>query len=166
LITLSEQELVDCDKTDSGCQGGLMDNAFAFLKQNGVDTDADYKYTGRDGACQAKKFTPKVKVTGFKDISTNEDEIARVLVENGPLSVAVDASSFQFYAGGIAQCSYRQLNHGVTLVGYGEDNGRKFWIVKNSWGTGWGEQGYIRIPRGKGACGINMMVSTSVVAKL
>jgi len=104
------------------------------------------------------------KVTSFKDIAKNEDEIAKVLVESGPISVAVDASSFQFYSGGIAKCTFSRLNHGVTLVGFGEDAGVKFWIVKNSWGQKWGEHGYIRIKRGVGACGVNNNASTSIIS--
>lgn len=168
--TFSEQQLVDCDDVDQGCNGGLMDNAFSFIKrEGGLESDATYPYTGRDGTCKYNKSKVDVKVTGFQDISANEDEIMRVLYENGPLAVAVNANPFQFYSGGVLRpttrsCNPRGLNHGVTIVGYGVDAGVKFWKVKNSWGPSWGEAGYIRIERGTGACGINTNVSTSVLA--
>jgi len=164
LLDLSEQQLVDCDKDqDQGCNGGWMDNAFQYLQSHGIEREADYPYTARDGKCKYNDSKGVFKVASFKDISQNESEIQRVLVENGPLSVAVDASSFQFYSGGINDCSFSYLNHGVTLVGYGEEAGVKFWTIKNSWGKGWGEKGYIRIPRGTGACGVNSAVSTAIL---
>lgn len=167
IVTFSEQELVDCDRVDDGCSGGLMDNAFQELQRlGGVMTDKDYKYSGRGGNCKFDAKDVKAKISGFNDIASNEDEIASVLVENGPLSVAVNANPFQFYTGGIlkptkSSCNPAKLNHGVTLVGYGVEEGVKYWIVKNSWGTGWGEKGYIRLERGTGACGINTNVSTA-----
>jgi len=171
VTTFSEQELVDCDTVDQGCNGGLMDNAFQQIQQlGGLEEDKDYKYTARGGECKFDKKKAKVTVTGFKDISSNEDEIKAILYENGPLSVAVNANPFMFYTGGIlrptkSSCNPRGLNHGVTLVGYGVENGVNFWIIKNSWGLSWGEEGYIRIERGTGACGVNTNVSTSIVAK-
>ena len=167
ITTLSEQQLVDCDTVDQGCNGGLMDNAFEFLiKEGGVESDSDYPYTGRHGTCKFSKTKVVAKIKDFKDISQNEDEIAAVLVENGPLSVAVNANTFQFYTGGILKpttksCNPAGLNHGVTLVGFGEEGGIKYWIIKNSWGQTWGEQGYIRLQRGTGACGVNTNVSTA-----
>jgi cathepsin F len=171
LVTFSEQQLVDCDHNgDQGCNGGLMDNAFQYLISNGgIETDKDYPYTGKGGACKVDKTKQVLKVVSFEDISKNEEEIAKVLQEVGPLSVAVNATPFQFYAGGILKptktsCNPARLNHGVTLVGLGEENGVKFWIIKNSWGSGWGEKGYIRLQRGTGACGVNTAVSTARVA--
>ena len=98
-------------------------------------------------------------------ISDNEEEIRAALFENGPLSIAVDATDFQVYTKGIkTTCEYSGLNHGVLLVGYGIENGINYWIIKNSWGTSWGENGYIRLQRGLGLCGMNIMVSTSVLS--
>lgn len=166
----SEQLLVDCDDNgDQGCNGGLMDQAFAWLEGEGkgVELDQDYPYAGVDQTCQLKKdkVFKGVKVVDFKDISQNEEEIRRVLYENGPLSIAVDATAFQSYHGGIMKtCRFGGLNHGVTLVGYGEEAGVQFWIIRNSWGAGWGEKGYVRVARGKGLCGLNQAVSTAVLA--
>jgi len=169
IITLSEQQLVDCDKVDAGCQGGWMDNAFDFLTKNGgVMGDVDYAYKAVKSTCTFNQSKVKVQLNGFKDIDSNEETIKKVVFENGPLSVAVNATPFQFYTGGILtptvqSCNPQQLNHGVVIVGYGSENGKNFWIIRNSWGAKWGEQGYIRLARGIGACGVNTHVSTSVL---
>jgi len=173
LDEFSEQQIVDCDTAgeDQGCNGGLMDNAFQYvISAGGLESESDYEYVAEDDSCKFDKSKVAVQLSGFKDISKNEDEIASVLVENGPLSVAVNANPFQFYSGGILKptkqsCNPSALNHGVTLVGYGEEAGVKYWIIKNSWGIGWGEKGYIRLQRGTGACGVNTNVSTSEVVK-
>jgi len=166
LLDLSEQELVDCDTIDYGCGGGWMDNAFKWFETSGVMTGKDYPYRGVGGTCKYDADRSIFKLKSYQDVSKNESDIKNVVFEHGPLSVAVDASAFQFYPGGIMtakECNYRQLNHGVAIVGYGTENGVDFWIVRNSWGAGWGENGYIRVERGAGACGINTTVSTAVL---
>lgn len=163
-IVLSEQSLVDCDKVDSGCNGGLMENSLAFVRDNGIALSSAYPYHARDQRCQS--FTPAMKVTGFT-FAPSEDEqaIKTMLAETGPLSIAVNAEPFQFYSGGILdadeyECDPQELNHGVALVGYGSENGQEYWIVRNSWGKNWGEAGYIRVALGKGVCGVNTYVIT------
>ncbi|XXG63261.1 hypothetical protein AAC387_Pa05g1494 [Persea americana] len=141
LISLSEQELVDCDTSgkDQGCEGGLMDDAFDFIQHNiGLTTEVNYPYTGEDGACNAKK-----SANHAADINGHED----------------------FYSSGVftGNCG-TELHHGITAVGYGAtSDGTKYWLVKNSWGSGWGEEGYIRMQRdvgsAEGLCGIAMMAS-------
>ena len=173
-LALSEQLLVDCDTQDSGCNGGLMEYAFTWLKSNGLEKESDYPYTGTKGTC--KKDTSKyvdMKVTGYKQLSDwsagDEAEIKEFLYENGPLAVALNANPLQTYTSGIldltsSQCSPSGLNHAVLLVGYGSQSGTDYWIVKNSWGSSWGEQGYFRIARGKSTCGINYYVITATVS--
>jgi len=163
LLSLSEQQFVDCDTTDSGCNGGLMDYAFAFAEKNGICTEASYAYTATGGTCLASSCTvgiPKGGVVGFMDVSTEEELSLAEAVAQQPVSVAIEAdrSAFQLYKSGVFQqrCGTK-LDHGVLAVGYGTDGGVDYWKVKNSWGVSWGEQGYIRLVRGKstaGECGI------------
>ena len=133
-------------------------------------SEDDYSYKGRGGKCNFDKSKVALTISGFLDVSKNEDEIAQVLLENGPLSVAVNATPFQFYFGGVfapKRCNPEGLNHGVLLVGFGEEKKggevQKYWIIKNSWGTKWGEKGYIRLERGTGMCGVNTNVSTATI---
>jgi len=171
LVSLSEQEVVDCDTkgTDHGCEGGYMDGAFKFIIQNhGINTEASYPYKGVDGKCNIKEeAVHAATITGYEDVPINNEKALQKAVANQPVSVAIDASGadFQFYKSGIftGSCG-TELDHGVTAVGYGENNeGTKYWLVKNSWGTEWGEEGYIMMQRGvkavEGICGIAMMAS-------
>ncbi|KAG8385456.1 hypothetical protein BUALT_Bualt03G0047200 [Buddleja alternifolia] len=168
LISLSEQELVDCDTSgeDQGCNGGLMDNAFEFiLHNNGLTTESNYPYKGTDSTCNSQKeASHAAKITGHEDVPANNESALLKAVAKQPVSVAIDASgmAFQFYSGGVftGDCG-TELDHGVTAVGYGtSEDGTKYWLVKNSWGSSWGEEGYIRMERGisakEGLCGIAM----------
>jgi len=170
LVSLSEEQFVDCDKVDHGCQGGLPSNAYDYaIKAGGVDSESSYAYRGVGGTCKFSKSNVVAKIASWEKVSTDEDQIAAYVATNGPVSIGINAGPMQMYAGGIANpwnifCNPKKLDHGVLIVGYGEENGKKYWKIKNSWGTGWGEQGYYRVVRGKGKCGLNTMVTHSKAA--
>merc|ERR1719401_2353916 len=168
LVSLSEQELVDCDTMDNGCNGGLPSNAYKDLigEGMGMELESAYPYTGADGSCHAQKSLEKVFLSSWLPISSDEDQMATALVKYGPLAIGINAGPMQMYMGGIADpmfCNPAALDHGVGIVGYGEESGKKFWVIRNSWGSMWGEDGYYRIIRGKGKCGLNRMVTTAIV---
>jgi C1A family cysteine protease len=155
---LSPQEIVDCDTTDAGCDGGDPPTAYAFVIQEGGMEDAsDYPYTAQDGNCAFQQSLVKVKISSWKYATQNSDETTMMnnLVSWGPLSICVDAEPWQDYTGGVlmaSDCS-NQLDHCVQLVGYDMTQSTPFWIVRNSWGTDWGENGYIRLQYGQDTCG-------------
>ncbi|XP_051149933.1 low-temperature-induced cysteine proteinase-like [Andrographis paniculata] len=164
LTSLSEQELVDCDRSyNQGCNGGLMDYAFEFIiKNGGIDTEEDYPYKAKDGKCdQYRKNAKVVSIDGYEDVKPRSEKALKKAVAHQPVAVAIEAGGrdFQLYESGVftGKCGTR-LDHGVTVVGYGAENGRDYWIVKNSWGSRWGEEGYIRmarnVPDKSGLCGI------------
>jgi cathepsin L len=163
LVSFSEQQLVDCSKSygNEGCNGGLMDQAFEYIKSKGIERESDYPYTARDGKCRYNAAKIVTKVTGETDIKQgDEDDLKEAVATVGPVSVAIDAShdSFQFYRNGVydePDCSPDQLDHGVLAVGYGTLSGKDYWMVKNSWGASWGQKGYIQMTRNKdNQCGI------------
>lgn len=158
LQSLSEQQLVDCSKQNSGCNGGLMDYAFQFYESTAVASEASYPYTAADGSCKSSFTTaiPQGGVTGYKDIS-DEAGLLDAVSNVGPISVAIEAdqSAFQLYSSGVLTGSCgTNLDHGVLAVGYGTSDGTDYWKVKNSWGASWGMDGYILIQRGTNKCGI------------
>ncbi|CAA7032039.1 unnamed protein product [Microthlaspi erraticum] len=181
LVSLSEQQLVDCDhecdpeeanSCDAGCGGGLMNNAFEYtLKAGGLMKEEDYPYTGRDhSTCKFDKSKIAASVSNFSVVSSDEDQIAANLVEHGPLAIAINALWMQTYIGGVS-CPYvcsKSQDHGVLLVGFGSSGyapirlkEKPYWIIKNSWGKMWGEHGYYKICRGRhNICGMDTMVST------
>ena len=168
LASLSEQQLVDCDKVDAGCNGGLMDQGFSFLEKNAACSEESYSYKGTGGSCKQSSCTTVFEagtVTGYKDVS-GESALANA-VESRPVSVAIEADqmSFQLYNGGVMKGSCgTQLDHGVLVVGFGTDGGDAYWKVKNSWGASWGENGYIRLIKGQNQCGIANQPSYPVVS--
>lgn len=169
LFSLSEQELVDCVREiNHGCDGGIPSDAYPEMIQKniGLETGSDYPYKARDQTCKAKVSKEKVFIGGWAQISTNEDQIAAALMQYGPLSIGLNAGTLQFYRGGVAHpwkslCNPAGVNHGVALVGFGIESGVKYWKIRNSWGERWGENGYFRMIRGTGACGLNTAVTTA-----
>jgi len=155
LVSLSEQQLVDCSGSygNQGCNGGLMDNAFKYYlgKGKGATLEASYPYTGRDGTCKSG-FTVAVSINKFTDVKANDEDALAAAVTTQPVSVAVDARKWQNYKSGVfSGCgAIHMLDHGVLAVGYTSDS----WKIKNSWGTSWGEKGFIRITRGQNECGL------------
>jgi cathepsin L len=171
LVSLSEQELVDCAGSygNYGCNGGLMDYAFKFCEAHGLTTEANYPYTAKNGACNtAKEGQPSAntKLTGYKDVTSMNANALGTSVDMQPVSVAIEAdqAAFQGYTSGVISSGCgTSLDHGVLVVGYGTDSKYgDYWLVKNSWGTSWGEAGYVRISRTGDVCGILMEPSYPV----
>ncbi|KAL6841022.1 hypothetical protein ACP4OV_028991 [Aristida adscensionis] len=169
LVSLSEQELVDCDVhgEDQGCNGGEMDDAFKFIINNGgLTTEASYPYTAEDGKCKAGSSSAAT-IKGYEDVPANDEAALMKAVANQPVSVAVDGGdmTFQFYSGGVMTGSCgTDLDHGIAAIGYGTaSDGTKYWLMKNSWGTTWGENGFLRMEKDiadkKGMCGLAMQPS-------
>jgi len=170
LLSFSEQQLVSCDTTDLGCNGGLMDSAFGWIQKNGgICTEQDYPYTSGSGdsgtcytTCQVVQGTTPVSWT---DVAQTDDALVSAIAQQ-PVSVAIQANqlAFRFYSSGVltGRCG-TNLDHGVLAVGYGTDSGLDYFKVKNSWGTSWGEEGYVRIERGTSQtgdeCGILLSAS-------
>jgi len=162
---------VSCDTVDSGCNGGLMDNAWGWLlsaHQGKIVTEASYPYVSGGGnvpACSMSGTVHGATINGHKNIQTTETAMAAFVYASGPLSIAVDATSWQTYVGGImTNCISSQIDHGVLIVGYDDNNQPPYWIIKNSWGPSWGESGYIRVEKGTNQCLITSLPCSSTVA--
>jgi C1A family cysteine protease len=173
LVSLSEQQLVDCSRKygNLGCNGGLMDNAFTYVIDNGICAEDAYPYTASGSVCKSGCKS----VAAFDsclDVKSGDQLALKNAVSLGPVSVAIEADTrtFQSYSGGVITGSAcgTSLDHGVLIVGYGEENGIKFWLVKNSWSDTWGDGGYVKIERSEsvddaGVCGIAMQASFPTV---
>lgn len=166
LFNISEQQLIDCsfDEGNHGCEGGIMENGYRYVINNGgICSEKEYPYTGSDGECETCQTI--VSIDKYGDITPNNEKILKRAVAQQPVSAAIQANltSFRLYSRGIysdPECG-DQLDHGILIVGYGYDilHDMEYWLVKNSWGPNWGENGYIRIQRNtdtkSGICGIS-----------
>ena len=175
LVSLSEEQLADCATGfkygSHGCNGGQMDGAFKYAIENGATSEGQYPYTagkGQTGECEQSAVTSIATFTGCSDVAPNDQVSLKAAVSKQPVSIAIEADTryFQSYSSGILTSSDcgTSLDHGVLIVGYGEDKGEKYWLVKNSWSTTWGDNGYVKIARSdsrndKGICGIAMQPS-------
>jgi len=181
LVSFSEQQLVDCDNLkhggkDHGCNGGLMDNAFSWIQKNGgLCSEETYPYISQSGDTQACETTcsvvPKSQIQSWVDVQPTDQALMTAIAQQ-PVSIAIEADQrdFQLYESGVftGKCG-TTLDHGVLVVGYGTENNNDFYLVKNSWGTTWGDQGYIKLGRGpqyndgQGQCGILLEASYPVL---
>ncbi|KAL1461930.1 hypothetical protein WDU94_013792 [Cyamophila willieti] len=177
LVSLSEQQLVDCDFKHAGCNGGFMHNTFQYIMDaGGIMRSSDYPYVGETDPNHVKQCditrtnaSSLVKVVSYQNITGGEEEMKHYLHRHGPLSIAINGKPLtSLYNGGIidikhTECDPMGINHAVLLVGYGEEkrDGQTvpYWIVKNSYSAEWGEKGYFRVRRGKNICGVAEMVS-------
>jgi len=166
LVSLSMQQIVDCDHTDYGCSGGWPYNAYNYvISAGGMDPLADYPYTAENGQCafNAGEVVAKISRWEYVTRSMDESQMVNYLVQNGPLSVCVDASNWSYYTGGIYPASNcgLSIDHCVDAVGY--NLGQGFWLIRNSWGTSWGIGGYMMLQYGQNACAVAQVVTSSVV---
>ena len=171
LPSLSEQQLIDCARDNPntrGCDGGNQDDGFKYIiKNGGITAETNYPYQAADGTCDTDRASQHAaKIGGLVNLPPNDESALLNAVAQQPVSAFVDSSGkeFQFYSSGVftGDCG-TSLNHVVAIVGYGSADGVDYWLVKNSWGTGWGEDGYMRIQRNSGSaegrCGIAMYTS-------
>uniref|UniRef100_A0A8C8RTH3 Cathepsin S n=1 Tax=Pelusios castaneus TaxID=367368 RepID=A0A8C8RTH3_9SAUR len=173
LLSLSPQNLVDCSRSygNHGCSGGFMTNAFRYvINNNGIDSEKSYPYEGKNKSCRYKASGRAATCVSYKRIPRGKESyLEQAVASVGPIAVGIDARlrSFQHYRSGVyydRRCSPSEINHAVLVVGYGVDRGVPYWLVKNSWGTRWGEQGYIRMAKNRGNhCGIASLASYPIM---
>lgn len=166
LISFSPQQIIDCNQSGFGCSGGTIMGALTYLKTYRTQPLSSYPYKQQKGYCNYNSKQGIAQVLNYyRSNTSDESSITSMLFNAGPLAININASSLQYYKGGIfnpSSCS-NSVNHGVTIVGYGESNGSPYWIAKNSWGSSWGEAGYFRIYRGRKLCGMTSTVISVVV---
>jgi len=165
---LAPQQIVDCDSNDGGCNGGDTPSAYQYvINAGGMETEMEYPYHAKDAACKFNKQDIYATISGYKYATKtrNENEMKDATATVAPLSICVDAAPWQFYSSGImmkAQCA-TSLDHCVQITGYDTSASTPYWIVRNSWGTSWGEKGFIRLQFGMNTCGLAEEATTAVV---
>ncbi|KAF7268185.1 hypothetical protein GWI33_018647 [Rhynchophorus ferrugineus] len=162
LLSLSEQQLVDCARGGNyisvGCYGGVYKDAFAYIVENGVETEELYPYVAKTETCTAAG-APVVNITAYHDISPkSEEDLATLVATNGPVGVSIVADTLKSYQSGVftgfcVDWTF-MIDHAVAVVGYGTENGVDYWLIRNSWGTTWGEEGYLKLQRGVNKCAV------------
>ncbi|KAL3102277.1 hypothetical protein niasHS_003686 [Heterodera schachtii] len=180
LLILSEQQMIDCDQSNNGCEGGNRPNAFRYVRDNGLLREDNYPYRGADGNCELSPGpvdpTQRTFVDEVRTLPSDEQQIADFVVEKGPVSFGMNVTKTMFhYVGGIFsptadECQFHSMGrHAMEVVGFGEDEksgGTPFWIMKNSWGSSWGiNGGYVHIRRGVDACGLSREVHTALITR-
>jgi C1A family cysteine protease len=166
LVSLSEQQLVDCNLQNGGCNGGWMNTAFSYVIQNGgLCSESDYPYLAYRQSCRSSSCRKASTISSYKNVAKYSESALQAATAMQPVAIALDAGgNFMMYRSGVmdGQCG-TSLNHAVLITGYGTDGGKDYWKVKNSWGTSWGENGYIRLARNfnypYGQCGVTMAAS-------
>jgi len=171
LASLSMQQVVSCDTNDDGCGGGDPPTAYEYvIGAGGLEPYSDYPYTsenGESGSCQFNQGDILAHISSYTTIGS-ETQAQSYLTSNGPLSVCVDAESWQYYNGGIITTSSdcgTSLDHCVMITGYGTESGTNYWWVRNSWGTDWGQSGYLQVESGADVCGIAQEITSATGAK-
>jgi len=168
LTSLSMQQVVSCDTTDSGCNGGWPYNAYAYLiGAGGQESYSAYPYTAENSPCQFNAGYIVAKPTSWTYVTNSEDEsqMYNYLYSNGPLSVCVDASEWSSYSGGVFMASSctTSIDHCVDAIGYNVAANPPYWIIRNSWGTDWGISGYMMLQYGADACAVAQVVTSSII---
>lgn len=159
LVSLSESQLVDCDNTCYGCNGGWAQHGMNYVQSvGGLMKERDYPYSPRQKTCRFNEDKVAMKVSRvYRFSSHNAEAMESAMMRYGPLGVAVDATKFQTYMRGVMNgngCQKGNANHAVNAVGWGVENDMEYWIIRNSWGASWGERGYVRLAKGVNACGV------------
>ncbi|EGT32164.1 hypothetical protein CAEBREN_11106 [Caenorhabditis brenneri] len=171
LVSLSEQEMVDCDGRNNGCSGGYRPYAMRFVKENGLESEKEYPYSAlKHDQCFLKQNDTRVFIDDFRMLSTNEEDIANWVGTKGPVTFGMNVVKAMYsYRSGIfnpssEDCAEKSMGaHALTIVGYGGEGSSAFWIVKNSWGTSWGSSGYFRLARGVNSCGLANTVVAPII---
>ncbi|KAL6865209.1 hypothetical protein ACP4OV_016360 [Aristida adscensionis] len=164
LLSLSEQQLLDCTGLTHDCTDGIKNRAFKYIIRNGgIAIEDAYPYTAKKGPCQYVK--PDVMITAYKSVPRDDEDALAAAVAHQPVAVGIDVDNIKFYSSGVflgKDCG-DQPNHCLTVVGYGTHDGTKYWLLKNQWGESWGEKGYMKLERGTNACGIAKHASYPVI---
>lgn len=159
---------MDCDPKSSGCDGGWPEWAYDYVESvGGIEQNSDYPYSASSGTSGQCNADPSKFVIGVTDYYTlgSESEMASHVKSTGPLSICIDASTWSTYSGGIMSACGNQINHAVQAVGVDDSSGG-YWKVRNSWGTGWGEAGFIRLAYGQNTCNIDYDASYTVTVQV